>query len=262
MLIGFSCNQSNKSNDSSLHQHSQKKDDTLPITKVTNTNREENFDSIREANYQHLNVMLAEILKTVRPHIKDSFYQGSFDTSICHFNDMYAEFLFGTIFAPNRKHLIVKRFGDFGRSLYLTIYVLKNERFVPLVSDTADIGYSADTLLDVNQDGFKDYMVSQYSSAGCCPRDDKVAYLYNPQNGSFKTVGFFNPEFDDQHKVVYEMDYGHPGEVSISKSRWNNLSKIEVEMLSPNHFNDRLDSFVRPYSYVKTIYPGEKKISP
>lgn len=128
------------------------------------------------------------------------------------------------------------------------------------ISDTADIGYSEDTLQDINLDGYKDFIISQYSVAGCCPRDDRNAYLYNSKNGEFTFVNFFNPNFDDKKKLIYEMDYGHPGEVSIEKSEWKGLSKVKLESISPKHFQDRIDSFCKPYTYIKTIYPTEKQI--
>jgi hypothetical protein len=76
-------------------------------------------------------------------------------------------------------------------------------------------------------------VISQYTTADCCPRDAKTAYLYNAANGAFASIGLFNAEFDNTNKLIYEMDYGHPGEVAIEKSKWVCLSKIKIEFVCP-----------------------------
>lgn len=263
-LFGFACNQSGKSKDPSSDTIRIKKSDTLARAYKPVQDWREDIDRLRDTNNKYLNLILDKVLTTVKLHINDSFYSGTIDTTVYHYENVYATFQFGKIFSSNRKHLLIKRFAKeseaFGTSLFASIYILNNKRFVKLISDTADIGFTEDTLIDVNRDGSKDYTISQYSGAGCCPRENMIAFLYDNANGSFKTVGFFNAEFDDKNKFVYEMDYGHPGEVSISKSWWEGLSKVKVELLSPNYFKDRPDSFVKPYSYVKTIYPSNKEI--
>lgn len=217
----------------------------------------------RDTNYQYLDRILVNVLQAASQHKTDSFFNGRIDTSAYQFKNMYATFQFGSIFSKDQRHLLIKRFineydGLFGASLLSDIYILKKNRFVKLVSDTANIAYTGDTLNDINFDSFKDFVVSQYSGAGCCPRDLRIAYLYNHKTGGFEPEVLFNPEFDNKHKLIYEMDYGHPGFVSLSKSKWHGLSKVMVESISPMHFENRMDSFVRPYSYTKTIYPVEK----
>jgi hypothetical protein len=225
---------------------------------------EERGNKLRDTNYQYLNRMLDKVLQTTEQHKYDYLFNGSIDTSVYHYKNMNATFHFGNIFSPDKKHLIVKRFINeyegFEVSLFTDIYILKNNHFKKVVADSAGYGYREDTLIDINLDGFKDYMVSQYSSAGCCPRDDRKAYLYDTKSGGLKATGFFNPEFDNANKLIYEMDYGHPGEVSIEKSKWVGLLKIKIESICPTHFEDRIDSFARPYSYTKTRYPSEKQV--
>lgn len=263
-FLSFGCNHSAPTEHSSATDNIAKKADTSLQNKIFNEDWEEAGNKLRDTNYQYLDRILAKVLKAVTQYKSDKFFTGTIDSSVYHFKNMYATFQFGNIFATDRKHLLVKRFineyGGYNTSLFSDIYILKGNSFVKLISDTADIGYAEDALEDINLDGFKDLVVSQYSGAGCCPRDDVIAYLYNNRNGGFETVGLFNPEFDNKNKLVYEMDYGHPGEVSISKSKWSGVSKVEVESISPTHFENRIDSFVRPYSYTKTIYPSEKKI--
>lgn len=221
-------------------------------------------DRIRDTNYQYLNRLLNQILQTMEQHKQDMVFNGHIDTSVYHFKNMFAAFHFGHIFSTDKKHLVVKRFineyDGFRGSLFADIYILKNNRFKKVVADTANIGYYEDTLIDMNVDGFKDFVVSQYSTAGCCPRDDKTAFLYDEKSGGFKETGFFNATFDNANKLIYEMDYGHPGEVAIEKSKWKGLSKIKIESICPTHFEDRIDSFVKPYTFTKTIYPSEKQL--
>jgi hypothetical protein len=221
-------------------------------------------DRIRDTNYQYLNRLLNQVLQTMEQHKQDMVFNGHIDTSVYHFKNMYATFHFGNIFSTDKKHLVVKRFikeyDGFRGSLFADIYMLKNNGFKKVVADTANIGYYEDTLIDINLDGFKDFMVSQYSTAGCCPRDDKIAYLYNVTNGAFVPIGLFNSEFDNTNKLIYETDYGHPGEIIIEKSKWKGLSKVKIESICPTHFEDRIDSFVKPYTFTKTIYPSEKQL--
>ena len=245
--------------------------DTLKINTDTSLNQnvsvedwKEKGKKLRDTNYQYLKQLLDKILINVELHKDDNFYSGNIETSVFHFKNMNAAFQFGNIFSADRKHLLVKRFinqyDGLETSLFSDIYIFKDNKFKKIISDTAEIGYSEDTLQDINLDGYKDYMISQYSGAGCCPRDSRIAYLYNAKNGNFETVGFFNLEFDNKNKLIYEMDYGSPGLVSLEKSKWNGLSKIKIESISPTHFQNRIDSFEKPYTYTKTLYPSEKAL--
>lgn len=264
-FLNFGCNHSVTTEHYSTTDSITKKTDTSEQHKIINENWEEKGNRLRDTNYQYLSKILDNVLTSAGQHKNDNFFNGIIDTSVYHFKNMYATFQFGNIFSVDRKHLLVKRFIDeydsYEKTLLSDIYILKNNRFIKLIADTAGIGYYEDTLKDINLDGFKDFIVSQYSHTGCCPRDDKIAYLYNNKNGDFETVGFFNPEFDNTNKLIYEMDYGHPGEVSMEKSKWNKLSKIKIESISPKHFDNRIDSFVKPYSFIKIIYPSQKTIT-
>lgn len=264
VLLSLSCNTEASKDSPSQADTEITKTDTLLKQNITTEDLEEEQRKLADSNSYYLNLILDKVLQTSKKYKNRNLYSGSIDTSVYHFRNVHATFLVGNVFSKDRKHLLVKRFineyGGFGTSLFFDIYTLKENQFKKLISDTANIGYTQDTLEDINADGFKDFIVSQYSGVGCCPRDDRMAYLYNNKNGSFEAVNLFNPEFDYKHNTVYEMDYGYPGEVSIEKSVWKGLTKILVESLSPNHFENRMDSFVKPYSYIKTVYTGEKTI--
>lgn len=236
--------------------------DTIDKYNSRDKDWEEKGNRLRDTNYQYLNRILDSVLLTVKQHMNSNLFNGTVDTNAYHFKNMFAVFQYGNIFSSDYKHLVVKRFiceyNDYQTSLFTDIYIRKNNRFIKLVADSADIGYTGDTLMDINLDGFKDYIVSQYSGVGCCPRDDRIAFLYDNKSGDFETVGFFNPEFDNKNGLIYEMDYGSPGLVSIDKSKWKGLLKVKIESISPTHFQGMMDSFVKPYSFTKIIYPSER----
>jgi len=84
--------------------------------------------------------------------------------------------------------------------------------------------------MDVNGDGYKDFVMENYSSNGCCPRDDEYAYLYKPIDGSL-TNGeeLFNPTYFPKDKLTYIMGYGWPGFVTMYKCKWNGYKLDTIE---------------------------------
>ncbi|MBO9563628.1 MAG: hypothetical protein J7621_12680 [Niastella sp.] len=125
--------------------------------------------------------------------------------------------------------------------------------------DTLLRDYAGDELRDVNWDGHIDYVASSYSGAGCCPRDEKVAYLYNEQTGDFYPAFFFNPEFNDAEKVVYNTNYASPGQLVIDKSRWEGLDLVLVESIYPTLVANSLDVVAKPYTFTRITYPDKKE---
>jgi hypothetical protein len=224
---------------------------------------EEKGNKLRATNYTYLDKLLDTILQRVSLHINDPSYSGQIDSSEFHFKNIFCLFEFGNIFSKNRKHLLVKRFineyDGSEMSLFSDIYILSNNTFIKLFADTANTGYREESLTDVNLDGFKDYIISSYSGTGCCPRDERIAYLYDNKRGDFKKVDFFNPEFDNAQHIVYESEYGYQGEVSIDKYKWDGLSKVEVESIYPNRVRNTMFSFIKPYSFTRIKYPGGRK---
>ena len=165
-------------------------------------------------------------------------------------------------FFNDRRHLIVKRMLTIGNVaepvLFSDIYILKVAGFKKLLSDTAAYGYTSDSLSDINGDGYKDYMVSSYSGVGCCPRDARSLYLYNSHNGNFDAETLFNPDFDFKNRVIYQMEYGYPGELSIDKYKWVGNKLVQAESIFPEHAAET-GNFPKPYRYRKITYPGEKE---
>ena len=127
-----------------------------------------------------------------------------------------------------------------------------------MATDTSDNGYYADTLMDVNNDGYKDYIISSYGHAGCCPRNSDNAYIYNSKDGHFEFVDFFNREVGNSKNMFFETDYGQAGLISLYKYKWAGMKKVLLETIEPTHAGDSMFSFVRPYTYT-IIYPSGKK---
>jgi hypothetical protein len=219
------------------------------------------LDSATKADNFKLKKLLQLVLQKANTKKNDKQFSNNLIEKNITYKGFSASYIFGNIFAKDKQHLLVKRFtggSKFGTSLYSDIFLVENNMFKNVVKDTADIGYCGDTLIDVNADKNLDFVVSQYSGAGCCPRDARVAYLYNSSNGKFEVVNFFNPEFDDKNKLVYQYGYGHPGEVPMDKYKWVGYKLVQVESIYPDYAEGRRDSFVKPYRYIKTSFPSEK----
>jgi len=225
------------------------KQDSVVVKKLTDSNAEweKNIRKKETADSLLLDSLLKTVIETARLNKNKPSFQGQTDSG----RNAYSTWQAGNLFSSNRKHLLVKRFivaTGMGPDLYTDIYTWTNDKFSKVISDTANVGYAEDTLLDVNGDGFKDYMVSSYSGTGCCPRDSRVAYLYDDRSGDFRTVGFFNPEFIFSEKIVYESGYGHPGEISIERYKWKGFEKVKTASVSPTLLN-RPGQLVKPYTF-------------
>lgn len=266
LFISFACHRVTEKTDRQLtHSKNDIVIDSAAIERYNAESQAEWEEKGRKTwaeNYSYLDKILQQVLQQAEAHKRDASYQGYIDTGVYHFKNLQAGFEFGNIFSKDRKHLLVKRyfnpFEGYETYFYTDIYLLLGNRFKKLVADTAEIGFTEDSLVDVNLDGFKDFMISSYSGAGCCPRDARTVYLYNPKTGNFEGEGLFNPEFDNAKKLVYQMDYGYPGELSLDKYRWEGLSLVKIESIYPTHIGLSMDSFVKPYCFTRTTYPGEK----
>lgn len=201
-------------------------------------------------------------LKIAYREIKKNKFNFSFIDTLADEKKIQTIISFGDLFSTKKKHLLVKRHLEegAGSEMYSDIYTMERNKFVKIVSDTSLIYYSFDTIEDLNGDNISDYMVGSYSSAGCCPRDSEVGYLYNEEEEKFIKVEFFNPSFDTKNKIVYESEYGYPGDVSIDKYRWNGFQKILIESIYPDsgrgsHGTNKS----KPFMYQKVTYPGKKR---
>lgn len=156
-----------------------------------------NLDTVRRDVVQHVNPSIAEpenpvtdsltldsllvaVLKLANENKSKSAFRGQIGKYDPNARNIYATYHFDTLFERSRKHLLVHRLINGVTAnflLYSDIYLLANNQLRKVAANSADLGYTGDTLQDTNGDGFKDYMIHLYSGVGCCPRDDRYGYL-------------------------------------------------------------------------------------
>jgi hypothetical protein len=215
-----------------------------------------------DTNYTFLNRLLDSSLRTAYRHGFEQPFTVTVDTTVFRFKNMYAAISFGHLFSNDRKHLLVKRFinfyNDYETSLYSDIYLLDKNTFKKVAADTIDNGYGEDYFEDANHDGYKDYIVQSYSGAGCCPRNLEMGYIYNPRNGHFNSIDFFNRESDSLSTNFFETSYGRDNYINLYKYKWYGLSKVLLEEI---YVTPTKEGTMNPHptSYTLVLYPSEKK---
>jgi hypothetical protein len=131
--------------------------------------------------------------------------------------------------------IITKPKGEFpDNESVVTRGYFKKSGYQPQIMDSSEIygGYCGDTLIDANFDGIKDYTINFYSGCGCCPRDEKIIFIYDVDSSKFDEEVFLNSYFDQSEKRVYDMEYGWP--TAITKSKWEGDSLVPLEWLGCN----------------------------
>lgn len=165
----------------------------------------------------------------------DSFYNVEITLAMDHF------------FSTNEKHLIIHMRNP-GANIY-NIYLVQDKAFIKVAShDQGGSGSTTDTLQDVNGDGSKDYLINWYGNTGCCLKNFYAVYLYQPQTGTFsKGYEFINPTFSGKEMVIRGVDYGHPGETSLYKYKWNGLQvdTLEYIFFEKNNKNEKTGKVIR-----------------
>lgn len=240
-----------------------KKDNSTYDNGLTNLDSlEASGERIRDTNYTFLGRLLDSALNLSYKQGFNKPYEITVDTNGFRFKNMYATISFGHLFSSDRNHLLVKRFiseyADYETALYSDIYLFESNSFKKVAADTSDIGYYDDHLEDLNHDGWKDFIIQSYSPTGCCPRNAEAGQLYNPKNGHFEPVDFFNREADSLSTVFFEASYGLGVFSNLYKYKWRGLEKVLLEEIfvsktAEGSFNEH------PTSYTKVLYPGERK---
>ncbi|MBK0379797.1 S8/S53 family peptidase [Mucilaginibacter segetis] len=189
------------------------------------TEREEKLDSLRQIK------LLDTAMKFAIKHQHDNFY-----TKNLTINDglgASATLKFGFLFSKEKRHLILKTKSAW--DLHLRVLYLDRNKFKEVIHTVIwDLNYVADTVRDVNGDGYKDFISTTYYSAGCCARNRDEVRLYLPGDGNFSgSYTFINPSYSPNEKFIRGVDYGHPGEVPLYKYKWNGLKIDTVEYIYP-----------------------------
>nr|WP_067054455.1 hypothetical protein [Mucilaginibacter sp. L294] len=175
--------------------------------------------------------LLDAALKYATINLRQNYYQKKIylnqDTS------KNAVLQYGHLFGNNVKHLLLKTNSSW--NINTRIFVFDNGNLKQVLSQTEwDLNFVADTIRDVNGDGFKDFISITYSSSGCCARSYNNVSLYEPAQGAFsKSYFFINPDFFPKEKVIRGVNYGHPGEVPLYKYKWNGANIDTVEYIYP-----------------------------
>jgi hypothetical protein len=261
ILIGLGCNHDEKSSQNNKELPKTDTSSGQPNFK-TIEQMEQSRQRLLDSNYSFLDKMLDTVLKAANQRTQEHSFSGKIDTALFGYKDMYATYEFGNIFSKDRKHLLVKRFineyGTYSASLYSEIYLFRNNSLEKVAADTVTETFE-ENLEDLNCDGFVDYVVNSYSGAGCCPRSADNGYLYNPKDGHFVFVDFFNRESNCPDRVFYETSYGYDFDIEVFKYKWMGMKKVLLESFGRT-FVSLGDLSKNPKTYTKTIYPSEKKI--
>lgn len=150
-------------------------------------------------------------------------------------------------FSATEKHLIIHMRSPV-ENIY-NVYLVQDKAFTKVASHKqGGSGITTDTLQDVNGDGIKDYLINWYGNTGCCLKNFYAVYLYQPQSGTFSNgYEFINPTFSAKEQVIRGVEYGHPGETSMYKYKWNGLQVDTLEYIyfEKNDEGDKTGKVIR-----------------
>lgn len=119
-------------------------------------------------------------------------------------------------------------------SVRILIFAKSTDRWEHILSHNQwQMKYVNDTMMEVNGDGRKDFVVSWYGTTGCCLKGFRIVYLLREDMKSFSNqFQFINPSFSPKEHVVRGVKYGHPGETSMYKYRWVGERVDTIEYVS------------------------------
>lgn len=161
------------------------------------------------------------------------YFLGNTDTT--HFENNGSSEVYGVVeitsaFNPSRKIARVKRISTKGFT-YVDIVDLTTDSIL-IREKLWWVNYAGDSIIDVNKDGFNDYVLKVMASSGCCPREDSWIYLYNPKTKNFeKPIDILNAEYFIDNRELYGMSYGYPKETYLYKIKFNNIKADTISFL-------------------------------
>lgn len=191
------------------------------------------IDSLRHekpASFK-LEFALIEALDKAKNHLDSSAYTLSFESKLKQSDHAIpVDIAYGPLFSAKSQHLLVRRRR--GALLNFDLYLHSEDSLLSVFSYEMDLPfYTGDTIWDVNGDGYKDFIVTIYSTSGCCLRNGFEVFLGQKDRKSFlnESVFFLNPTFSPKEKVVRGVTYGWPGEAGLYKFRWrgNEIDTVE-----------------------------------
>jgi hypothetical protein len=188
-------------------------------------NREINEDSIR------LVKVLNMALDTAKLNINLVNYYKEYERQINERLLVTTNITIGNLFSNINRHLIIRRIVPWG--VYINVYMIKNNKFIPLLyREQLGMTYSGDTIIDVNGDRNKDFIVLWSPNSGCCHAEFSNVYLNKGDDSTFsKDYEFINPTFSPNEKIIRGVEYGYPEEVGLYKYKWNGLQVDTIEYI-------------------------------
>ncbi|HEX2607489.1 MAG TPA: hypothetical protein VHK91_08920 [Flavisolibacter sp.] len=147
----------------------------------------------------------------------------------------WASMDYGYLFEPTTQHLIARRTLH-GVLSYLDVFRKEGGRFIRQIRVSLDDrSYVSDSVFDANGDGFKDFLICTYSSAGCCRRNVYQVFLSQRSGTEFSTgYTFMNPTFYPREKLIRGIYYGHQGQVPIYTFAWKGPRIDTLEFIYPD----------------------------
>lgn len=186
--------------------------------------REDKRKQIEEENRVD-SLRLVRVLDYALSKIKSKSFNSSFKQSFQVFPDSLfnvdVKIDYDYHFGNNTRHLIIHRFSP--GSVQIDIFTNTNKDLEKILShEQWALEYTGDTLVDINGDGLKDFVVNWYGSTGCCLKAHAEVYMISSELNSFSgATRFINPTFSANEQVIRGVCYGHPGETELYKYKWS-----------------------------------------
>jgi hypothetical protein len=119
-------------------------------------------------------------------------------------------------------------------SVRIHIYAKSSDTWDQILSHNQwGLEYVNDTIMDVNGDGRKDFVVEWYGTSGCCLKGFSKVYLLRDDMKSFSDqFEFINPTFSPKEHIVRGVNYGHAGYTDMYKYKWTGERVDTIEYVS------------------------------
>lgn len=178
-----------------------------------------------------LKTLLIDVKKNINAENFSKTYEAVLDSNSL---PVKTEIEIGHFFSKTDRHLLIRRHG--ANDVYLNVFLIRKNDFEPVLFHKEwNMTYVKDTIRDVNDDGYKDFLVNWYGSSGCCLKNFYNVYLYQPNKRKFaKDLEFINPTFYPKERIIRGIRYGHPGETELYKYKWKGDMVDTIEYVYPN----------------------------
>lgn len=142
----------------------------------------------------------------------------------------------GNLVHPNLTHLLVylrNRDGYFGE---YSVWELKGNYWAELLNVDSGSSIQGALFKDVNGDGYKDFLMEHYATAGSGQKSSNEVYLYHPNNHSFDYVDGLgmNPHtYPEKGIVTYHYN---PASDCLNGEKLELLEVVEVQVPRMTYF--------------------------